>query len=117
MKDHFKILFILLAATLITACAVKPRNKVPDEYIAGQSKFHEVCANCHGPDAMGGNKAPKLIQGKFIASNYSDQRIAKTIINGSSSAAMPSQKRKVSEEEIYEIIKYLRYSQKNAGLT
>jgi mono/diheme cytochrome c family protein len=116
MKDYFKIVFTLLTATLITACAVKPKNKVPDEYIAGQAKFHEVCANCHGPDAMGGKKAPKLIQGKFVASNYSNQRIARTIINGSSSAAMPSQKRKVSEEEIYEIIKYLRYSQKDAGL-
>jgi mono/diheme cytochrome c family protein len=117
MKTDIKILFILLAATLITACTVKPKNKVPGEYIAGQAKFHEVCANCHGPDAMGGNKAPKLIQRKFITSNYSNKRIARTIINGSSSAAMPSQKRKVSEEEIHEIIKYLRYSQKDAGLT
>jgi aromatic ring hydroxylase len=66
---------------------------------------------------MGGNKAPKLIQRKFVTSNYSNKRIAMTIINGSSSAAMPSQKTKVSEEEIYEIIKYLRYSQKDAGLT
>ena len=117
MKGHIKPLFMLLLTALVTACAVEPRKKVPGNFITGQAKFHEVCANCHGPDAMGGNKAPKLIQKKFISLNYSDQSIARIIINGSSSGAMPSQKRKVSEKEINEIIKYLRYSQKEAGLT
>jgi len=117
MKGHIKTLFMLLLATLVTGCAVEPRKKVPGNFIAGQVKFHKVCANCHGPDAMGGNKAPKLIQKKFISSNYSDQSIARIIIDGSSSGAMPSMKRKVSEIEIKEIIKYLRYSQKEAELT
>ncbi len=117
MKGHFKIFFLLLLMTLGTGCTVEPSKTVPDPYIAGQAKFHDVCANCHGPDAMGGNKAPKLIQKKFISSNYSNQRIARTIINGSSSGAMPPQKRKISEKEISQIIKYLRYSQKEAGLT
>lgn len=116
MKRNVPILLILFLATLAIACAVEPRKKVPKEYLAGQAKFHEVCANCHGPDAMGGNKAPKLIQKKFVSSNYSDQSIARTIINGSTSGAMPPQKRKVSDKDINEIIQYLRYSQRNAGL-
>ena len=108
------MLFLLVLAN---ACAVEPTKKVPDKFVIGQAKFHEVCANCHGPDAMGGSKAPKLMQVKFVSSNFSDQSIARTILNGSNSGAMPSQKRKVSDREINEIIKYLRYSQKEAGLT
>jgi hypothetical protein len=34
-------------------------------------------------------------------------------MNGSQSGAMPAQKRKVTEEDIKQIIKYLRYSQKD----
>jgi len=102
----------VLVAFLIAACDVEPRKSVPEKYKVGQKRFHQICANCHGPDAMGGNKAPNLIQEKFTPKNFSNGKIAKTILNGSSSGAMPSQKGKVSDKEIKEIIKYLRYSQR-----
>ena len=85
--------------------------------MTGQTKFHELCANCHGPDAMGGNKAPKLIQEIFSSSVYSNESIAMTITNGSSSGVMPSMKGRVSEKGINEIIEYIRYAQRDAGLT
>jgi hypothetical protein len=34
-------------------------------------------------------------------------------MNGSSSGAMPAQKNKVTQEDIKQIIKYLRYAQKD----
>ena len=115
-RSHIYYL-LLYSAFLITSCAVEPRKTVPEEYRAGQIIFHQVCANCHGPDAMGGNKAPKLIQNRFNPENFSNGKIARTILNGSSSGAMPSQKDKLSDEEIRQVIKYIRYSQKMSGLT
>ena len=117
MKTWNYISFTLLINLLITSCSVEPRKTVPEIYKTGQEHFHRVCANCHGPDAMGGNKAPKLIQKIYSQANFSDIKIIRTILNGSNSGAMPSQKRKVTEKEIYEILNYLRYSQNFFGIS
>jgi len=110
-----KFVFIIIMVSII-GCTVKPQKSVPEEYVAGQTYFHQVCAKCHGADAAGGNKAPTFLQEKFHPKNISNGNIAKTILNGSSSGAMPSQKNKVNDEQIREIIKYIRYSQREAGV-
>jgi len=110
-RSHIKL--ILSIALLASGCAIEPQKVVPEPYTLGQSVYHNVCANCHGADAMGTNKAPSLIHAKYSKENFSNKKIAKTIINGSSSGAMPAQKTKVTQEDINQIIKYLRYSQKN----
>ncbi|MFQ5481314.1 MAG: c-type cytochrome [Nitrospinaceae bacterium] len=103
--------------TLLCACAPGPTQEVPDEFKKGQKQFHRVCSNCHGADAMGGHtKAPRLIDEEFLPPDFTDDDIRDTILNGSSSGKMPPQKTGVSEEEIGDIIKYLRYSQKAAGV-
>ncbi|MGP0564572.1 c-type cytochrome [Nitrospina sp. 32_T5] len=106
---------VFLCGLLLAACAPQPTKTVPAEYKRGQELFHAVCSNCHGSDALGGHtKAPNLIDAVFVKSEFSDQEIRHTINNGS--GKMPSQKGKFSDEEITEIIKYLRYSQKEANL-
>ena len=116
MKTIILIALVLILNLFLTSCSVKPQKTVPDEYKAGQEYFHRECASCHGPAAMGGNRAPKLIQEIYSSNAYSDEKITNIILNGSSSGAMPDQKGKISDEEIKEIIKYIRYSQKSAGL-
>jgi cytochrome c oxidase cbb3-type subunit III len=110
-----KFAFIIIMLSII-GCTIKPKKSVPEDYVAGQKYFHQVCANCHGVDAAGGNKAPTLLQEKFLPTNFINGKIAKTILNGSSSGAMPSQKNKVNDEQIREIIKYIRFSQREAGI-
>jgi mono/diheme cytochrome c family protein len=110
-----KFLFIVIFM-VIFGCSIKPQKNVPEEYIIGQQHFHRVCAVCHGPDARGGKKAPTFLQKKFSSLNFSNVKIARTILNGSSSGSMPSQKNKVTDEEIRQIIKYIRFSQKEAGV-
>ena len=112
MKNRILLKLILLLTILVTGCAIEPTKIVPIQYITGQTQYHKVCANCHGADAMGTNKAPKLIHERYAKVNFSNQKIAKTILRGSSSGAMPAQKTKVTEADVKEIIKYLRYSQK-----
>ena len=55
-----------------------------------------------------------MIDEDFISINFSDEDIRVAIIEGVDN--MPSQRRKASDQEITEIIKYLRYSQKAAGI-
>ena len=110
-----KFAFIIIMLSII-GCTIKPQKSVPEDYVAGQKYFHQVCANCHGVDAVGGNKAPSFLQEKFLPTNFTNGKIAKTILNGSSSGAMPSQKNKVNDEQIKEIIKYIRFSQREAGI-
>lgn len=113
---QLKLSILILSSTIFTfSCAPKATLEVPEPYKKGQQYFHKVCSNCHGSDGMGKHtQAPRLIDEEYIASNYSDADITETILNGVNK--MPSQKKNVTPDEITEIIKYLRYSQKAAGL-
>lgn len=107
--------FLILYAFFLTSCSPQATMEVPGKYQKGQKYFHKVCSNCHGSDAMGKHtQAPRLIDEDFIAENFSDEDLRAAIIDGTEK--MPSQRRKVSDQEITEIVKYLRYSQKAAGI-
>ena len=108
--------WFLLTGALTACSAPSPTKQVPPEFKAGQSHFHEVCSNCHGPDAMSpaSFKAPKLINEDYLPENFTDDDIRETIDKGTDK--MPSQKGKFSNSQVDEIIKYLRYSQQVAGL-
>ena len=109
------ILLILGIFLGMNSCSPKPTIEVPEPYKNGQKAFHKICSNCHGSDAMGKHtQAPRLIDQEYLAPNFSDEDIRETILNGTDK--MPPQRKNVSKEEILEIIKYLRYSQKAAGL-
>ena len=117
MKKSLVISTILASSIFLVSCAVEPGKKVPKEFEAGQKQYHRVCAGCHGADAMGGNNAPSFLQEKFLPKLFSNKKFESTIINGSDSGAMASQKRKVSDEQTKQIIKYIRHTQQEAGLT
>ena len=113
----YNLLLILIATTLFVtySCAPKPKLEVPEKYKKGQNAFHEICSNCHGSDAMGKHtQAPRLIDEEYLSPNFTDDDIRETILNGTDK--MPPQRKNVSDKDIVEIIKYLRYSQKAAGL-
>ena len=113
----YNLLLILVGTTLFTtySCAPKPKLEVPEKYKKGQNAFHKICSNCHGSDAMGKHtQAPRLIDEEYLSPNFTDDDIRETILNGTDK--MPPQRKNVSDKDIVEIIKYLRYSQKAAGL-
>jgi len=93
----------------------QPTKIVPAEFKAGQNYYHRVCANCHGTDALGKQtRAPGLIDPEYLSENFSDEEMYTQIIEGSDK--MRPQRSKVSDSEVAEIIKYLRYSQKAADI-
>ena len=108
----FLVTGILIA---LTSCSPKPTIKVPAEFESGQNNFHRLCANCHGVDALGKQtRAPGLIDPEYLSENFSDEEMYKQIIEGSDK--MRPQRNKLSDPEVAEIIKYIRYSQKAADL-
>lgn len=108
-------LVLILMLSCVAACSPQPTKEVPQEFKKGQEYYHRVCSNCHGSDGMGANsKAPRLIDTDFVEKAFSNDEIRETILKGTDK--MPSQKNNVNAEEITEIIKYLRYSQKAANL-
>ena len=114
---QFQNYIFVVAAMLIslTSCSPKPAIKVPAEFESGQNHFHRVCANCHGSDALGKQtKAPGLIDPEYLSENFSNEEMYKQIVEGSDK--MPPQRNKLSNPEVAEIIKYIRYSQKAADL-
>ena len=114
---QFQPYIFLVAVILIalTSCSPKPTIKVPAEFESGQNNFHRVCANCHGVDALGKQtRAPGLIDPEYFSENFSDEEMYKQIIEGSDK--MRPQRNKLSDPEVAEIIKYIRYSQKAADL-
>ena len=114
---RFQTYIFLVTGILIslTSCSPKPTIKVPTEFESGQNNFHRACANCHGVDALGKQtRAPGLIDPEYLSENFSDEEMYKQIIEGSDK--MPPQRNKLSDPEVTEIIKYIRYSQKAADL-
>ena len=107
---------ITTALVFIPSCAPpQPTKIVPAEFKTGQNYYHKICANCHGADALGKQtRAPGLIDPEYLSENFSDDEIYKQIIEGSDK--MPPQRNKLSDPEVAEIIKYIRYSQKAADL-
>jgi len=107
---------ITTVLVLISSCAPpQPTKIVPAEFKAGQNYYHRVCANCHGADALGKQtRAPGLIDPEYLSENFSDEEMYTQIMEGSDK--MRSQRSKVSDSEVAEIIKYLRYSQKAADI-
>ena len=107
---------ITTALIFISSCAPpQPTKIVPAECKTGQNYYHRVCANCHGADALGKQtRAPGLIDPEYFSENFSDEEMYKQIIEGSDK--MRPQRRKVSDPDVDEILKYIRYSQKAADL-
>ena len=115
-KLSIEVTLIASVVVFMSSCAPpQPTKIVPAEFKTGQDYYHKVCANCHGADALGKQtRAPGLIDPEYFSENFSDEEMYKQIIEGSDK--MRSQRSKVSDAEVAEIIKYLRYSQKAAGI-
>jgi glucose/arabinose dehydrogenase len=88
------------AAAAVTAAPAPARQINP-----AIQAFNETCSGCHGT-GLGGARAPSLFAEHFL-SETSDDQILGIVQNGTPSG-MPSFKDKFSEDQIRQIIAYLR---------
>jgi cytochrome c oxidase cbb3-type subunit 3 len=76
---------------------------------AGQQTFSSRCANCHGLDGRGGQRAPNIATDPSIR-HFSDSELARTIFNGKTDFGMPAFP-ELGRKEIQNVVDYLRVLQ------
>lgn len=91
-----------------------PPDVRQDETASGRKIFTEICANCHKEDGTGGKVT---IEGKTINAdnlttdkmkNMADAKYVEYIKNGVPDEGMPAFKDKLNDEQINNVIKFIR---------
>jgi glucose/arabinose dehydrogenase len=97
-----------LATLLIASSAWAQQAATPPApaSLSAQQIFAGTCASCHGNDLAGG-RGPSLFAQSFLAEN-SDEAILHTVETGIADGGMPSFKAQFSEDQIRQVIAYLR---------
>src|SRR4029078_5391389 len=85
--------------------AANPHLGNKDSVRSGMAAYSVSCADCHDIDA-GGYRGPDLVT--FIASGATDERLFDTIRKGVPGTEMPAQDDDMSDNDILQIIAYLR---------
>jgi mono/diheme cytochrome c family protein len=121
----------LLAAMLALAgCAdTKPPaparefnpGPTPAEFAAGEALFTQNCSPCHGARALGSEQGPPLVHIIYEPSHHSDESFRRAASLGVvphhwSFGPMPAITT-VTPEQIEQIIGYVRWLQRQAGIT
>jgi cytochrome c oxidase cbb3-type subunit III len=109
---------ILTASALLMAEDRNPLAGNPQVVKVGESEFRINCAMCHGLGARGGGRGPDLTRAKK-KHTHSDAEMFQVISNGIAGTAMPGngtngQGIGMTDEEIWEIIAYIRSQEAKA---
>jgi cytochrome c oxidase cbb3-type subunit III len=97
----------LLASTLLLSGASFMAAETPMSSAAqaGESRFVQECAFCHGRDAGGGEDGPDLTRSKLVADDISGDKIGPVVRNGRPQNGMP--RFTVSDQELAELVAFI----------
>ena len=85
-----------------------PLEGKPEAIAAGKQLYSNTCLFCHGPNGLGA-RAPNLVEGYFRPEGGADDAIVYDIIlKGRSGTLMGGFEGAFTEEEIWQVISYLR---------
>ena len=92
----------------------------PAEFQAGESKFSAHCAACHGVRAVGTSQGPPLVHKIYEPNHHADVAFQRAALNGVRAhhwdfGNMPKIDG-VSPDDVDQIIKYIRWLQRQAGI-
>jgi len=98
----------ILAAGSLAAQDSKPAPKTypPALVAAGESRFIQECAFCHGRDAGGGEDGPDLTRSQLVAEDHDGDRIGPVVRNGRPEKGMPHFT--LSDKQLSELIAYIQ---------
>lgn len=93
---------------------------VPAEFATGDALFHNHCAGCHGPSAVGTAQGPSLLARVYVPSHHSDASFYLAVKQGvrahhwnfGNMPALPH----VTQAEVTQITAYVRWLQQQAGV-
>jgi mono/diheme cytochrome c family protein len=89
----------------------RARGHRPGSAARGARAFETLCAECHGADGKGGEKAGSVVDSSFLAL-VSDQMLRTSIIAGRPDLEMPdwrtvSERRAMTPQEISDVVAFL----------
>ena len=95
-------------------------QRVPEEFSQGEAKFNAHCAVCHGEQARGTAQGPPLVHKIYEPNHHGDAAFQFAAANGVRAhhwkfGDMPKLPG-VTTEDVEQIIKYVRYLQRQAGI-
>ena len=120
-----QVLFTLLISLFLAACdtssnATQTRAAIAGDASTGQKLFLANCSECPGADARGTDKGPPLIHKIYEPSHHADIAFVLAAKQGVRQhhwpfGDMPAQP-EVSEQQIRDIIGWVRQEQRKAGI-
>ena len=116
----------LLGLSLLVACdSSQPKpavggGSVPAEFQVGETTFNANCAACHGKQAAGTDHGPPLVHKIYEPHHHGDQAFLLAAANGVRAhhwefGNMPKIDG-VTPENVDQIVKYVRWLQRQAGI-
>lgn len=101
------------------ACA-KQEAVVPAEFQTGETKFKANCAKCHGERGIGTSQGPPLVHKIYEPNHHGDAAFQRAAANGVRAhhwqfGDMPKIDG-VMPDDVDQIIKYVRWLQRQAGI-
>lgn len=92
----------------------------PVEFRDGEQKFNANCSRCHGIGGVGTNQGPPFLHKVYEPNHHGDAAFQRAVANGVKAhhwqfGDMPKIDAAKSED-VDEIVKYVRWLQKQAGI-
>ena len=121
-------LFPLILLTLLSACDVSeppsssvPPPSAPTEFAEGEKLFNNTCAGCHGSGAQGTDRGPTFISKIYEPSHHGDSAFHLAVQRGVRQhhwdfGNMPKISG-ISKEEVDQVIGYIRWIQRENGIS
>ena len=128
MTSRLQIGMWLLGLSLLVACdSSQPiqvqavgSGPVPTEFQAGETTFNANCAACHGKQAAGTDHGPPLVHKIYEPNHHGDPAFLRAATNGVTAhhwqfGNMPKIEA-VTSGDVDQIVKYVRWLQRQAGI-
>ena len=98
----------------------KTAVNLPVEYEPGEKAFKQFCIPCHGPSAVGTDQGPALVHRVYEPNHHGDMSFVRAARMGVRAhhwnfGNMPKIEG-VSDEDLRQIIRYVRWLQRQAGI-
>ncbi len=119
----FLIVLCLSAAAACDSTEPKPAvggGPIPVDLQSGEAKFNANCAACHGKQGIGTQQGPPLVHKIYEPNHHGDAAFQRAAANGVKAhhwqfGDMPKIEG-VSPADVDQIIPYVRWLQKQAGI-
>jgi mono/diheme cytochrome c family protein len=126
MHARYHLLMVAAALVVFVACdSSQPKpavsgGTVPAELQAGEAKFNANCATCHGQQGVGTKQGPPLVHKIYEPNHHGDAAFQLATANGVKAhhwefGNMPKIET-VTPDDVDQIIAYVRWLQKQAGI-